>query len=64
MNMNKRIIIIIVLVIVGLYWLIDHTASLPLNHEQFGLYSHNIHRIIGVAFLVAAWLIWWKWKEK
>ena len=62
--MNKTIITVIVLVIIGLYWLVDHTAPLPLNHEQFGLYLHNIHGIIGVAFLVAAGLVWWKWKEK
>lgn len=62
--MNKRIIAIIVLVSIGLYWLIDHTAPLPFNHERFGLYLHNIHGIIGVAFLIAAWLVWWKRKEK
>ncbi|TSC88224.1 MAG: Uncharacterized protein G01um10145_933, partial [Microgenomates group bacterium Gr01-1014_5] len=27
---------VVVLVILGLYWLIDHSAPLPLNHEQFG----------------------------
>jgi type IV secretory pathway VirB2 component (pilin) len=62
--MNKSIIAVIVLVIVGLYWLIAHTAPLPFNHEQFGLYQHNIHRIIGVVFLIVAGLVWWKWKDK
>ena len=62
--MNKSIIAVIVLVIIGLYWLIDHTAPLPFNHEQLGLYQHNIHQIIGIVFLIVAGFVWWKWKEK
>ncbi|OGD86564.1 hypothetical protein A2870_02095 [Candidatus Curtissbacteria bacterium RIFCSPHIGHO2_01_FULL_41_11] len=61
---NMKMLIIIILVILGLYWLIDHTAPLPLNHEQFGLYQHGVHRIVGVVFLVAAGLVWWMWKAK
>ncbi|MBI4080940.1 MAG: hypothetical protein HY430_04180 [Candidatus Levybacteria bacterium] len=60
----KKQIVVVLLVLVGLYWLIDHTAPLPFNHEQFGLYQHGIHRIIGVVFFAAAGLAWWKWKEK
>ncbi len=56
----KKPIAVIVLVIIGLYWLINHTAPLPFNHEQFGLYYHNIHRIIGIAFLIAAGFVWRK----
>ncbi len=59
-----KMLVIIVLVLLGLYWLIDHTAPFPLNHESFGLYAHNIHRVIGVAFLVAAGLVGWLWKVK
>ncbi len=62
--MNKTIITVTVLVIIALYWLIDHTSPLPFNHEQFGLYYHNIHGIIGVVFLIAAGFVWWRWKEK
>jgi len=59
-----KILLIIILVVVGLYLLFAHTAPFPLNHEQFGLFQHNIHRIVGVAFLVAAGIIAWKWKTK
>ncbi len=55
-------IIIIVLVLLGLYWLADHYAPLPLNHESFGLYNHMIHRIIGVVLLALAAFFTWKWK--
>ena len=56
--------LIILLIIVGLYWLVDHAAPMPLNHESFGLYEHTIHRVIGLVFLVAAGFFTWKWKFK
>ncbi|MBX4197722.1 hypothetical protein KW782_00100 [Candidatus Parcubacteria bacterium] len=56
--------IIIVLVLLGIYWLFDHTAPLPLNHASFGLYNHGVHRIIGVVFLAVAAFFTWKWKSK
>ena len=59
-----KYIVIIILVILGVYWLFGHTAPFPLSHESLGLYQHNIHRIIGVAFLIAAGLVAWKWKTK
>ncbi len=55
-------IIIIVLVLLGLYWLFAHVSPLPLNHESMGLYEHNMHRIIGGILLVIAALLTWKWK--
>jgi len=57
-------ITIIVLVLLGVYWLADHYAPMPLNHESFGLYNHMIHRIIGVVCLVLAALFGWMWKSK
>jgi hypothetical protein len=57
-------VIVIILVILGIYWLVDHYAPLPLNHESFGLVEHGIHRIIGVVLLVVAALVAWKWKRK
>jgi hypothetical protein len=57
-------IIIFILVLIGLYWLFDHFAPLPLNHESLGLYNHGIHRIIGVVFLVVAAIFVWKWNFK
>lgn len=59
-----KMLVIIVLVVLGIYWLIAHTAPFPLNHEQFGLYQHTIHRILGVIFFIAAGLVGWEWKPK
>ncbi len=59
-----KMLVIVVLVVLGLYWLFDHTDPLPLNHEQFGLYEHTIHRIMGVAFLIAAGIVGWNWKAQ
>lgn len=56
-------LIILLLVVLGIYWLVDHTAPIPLNHEQFGLYNHTTHRILGMVFFIAAGLAWWKWKN-
>jgi hypothetical protein len=56
--------IIIILVVVGLYWLFDHTSPLPLNHESLGLYEHSIHRVIGVVCLAIAAFFAWKWRAK
>jgi hypothetical protein len=56
--------IIIVLFLLGIYWLVDHAAPLPLNHESFGLYEHGIHKVIGVVVLVLGIFFTWKWKFK
>lgn len=55
-----KMLVIIVLAVLGFYWLVGHTAPFPLNHERLGLYEHGIHRIAGVVFLIAAGLVWWK----
>ena len=57
-------IVIIVLVLLGVYWLVDHYAPLPLNHESFGLYNHTIHRAIGIVCLGLAAFFVWRWKLK
>jgi hypothetical protein len=57
-------ILVTAIAILGLYWLFAHYAPLPLNHEQFGLYDHTIHRIAGVILLVIAGLIFWLWHPK
>lgn len=59
-----KMLIIIILVVMGFYWLIGHTSPFPLNHEQFGFYEHSLHRIIGVVFLIIAGLVVWLWKPK
>ncbi len=38
--MSMKTLVIVILVLFGLYWLFDHAAPMPLNHEQFGLYEH------------------------
>lgn len=53
--------VILLLVILGIYWLADHYAPLPFNHESLGLYQHDIHRGMGVVLLILAGLVWWKW---
>lgn len=57
-------IIIIVLILLGLYWLFAHAALFPFSHESFGLYEHTIHRIIGVVVLVIGVVLAWRWKVK
>ena len=58
----RKVLIIALLVLLGFYWLLDHSAPLPLNHDSFGLYNHDIHRIIGVVLFVIAGVVAWKWK--
>lgn len=60
----KKNIVVLILVLFGFYWLLDHASPLPLNHEMFGLYYHNIHRAFGIVLFVVAGLIWWKWHPK
>ncbi|HSX58051.1 MAG TPA: hypothetical protein VLE47_02140 [Candidatus Saccharimonadales bacterium] len=59
-----KILAVTLLILFGLYWLFDHYAPLPLNHESFHLYQHNLHRILGIVLLVAAGLVAWKWNPK
>ena len=58
----RKVLIIALLVLLGFYWLLDHSAPLPLNHDSFGLYNHDIHRIIGVVLFVIAGVVAWKRK--
>ncbi len=59
-----KIIVIIILMLLGIYWLVDHTSPMPFNHESFGLFEHNIHRLIGVVFFITAVVVGLKWKPK
>ena len=57
--MKTRTIAIVVLVLLGLYFLVWHTAPLPLNHEAIGLgTNHMTHRVFGIILLVAAGYVW------
>jgi hypothetical protein len=52
-------VLAVVLVIVGLYLLLDHTPPFPLNHEDIGLgETHIAHAVFGVVALVAAIVVW------
>lgn len=54
-------LIIIVLILVGFYFLIDHRAPLPLNHEAIGLGTNHIaHSVFGIILFIAAGYLWWR----
>lgn len=61
-NYSMKNTIIILLVLLGIYWLFAHADPMPLNHESMGLYEHGIHRIVGAVCLVLAAFFAWKWK--
>lgn len=52
-------VLAVVLVIAGLYLLLDHAPPFPLNHEDIGLgKTHIAHAVFGVVALVGAVVIW------
>lgn len=56
---GSRLALIIVLVIVGLYFLIDHFPPLPFNHEDVGLGKlHVAHAAFGIVLIGGAFLLW------
>lgn len=58
-------VILIVLILVGVYFLFDHTDPLPLNHEAIGLgANHMAHSLFGVVLFVAAGFVWWKGRKQ
>ncbi|MEK7073972.1 MAG: hypothetical protein AAB960_01430 [Patescibacteria group bacterium] len=59
--MNKKTVAVSVLVLLGVYFLLFHTAPFPLNHEAIGLPPfHTVHAIFGVVLLGAAAFVWKK----
>ena len=61
----QKNLIVIVLVILGLYFLIAHVEPFPLNHEAIGLgTNHMVHRIFGVILLAGAVYVWKKNSNK
>jgi hypothetical protein len=56
-----KIAIVSILVLLGIYWLFAHYSPIPFSHEQLGLYQHDIHRIVGVVFLIVATIVWFAW---
>jgi hypothetical protein len=59
-----KLAVVILLILLGIYWLVDHYPPMPFSHEQFGLYNHTIHRLMGIAFFIAAGVVYWKWQPK
>lgn len=59
-----KMVLTIVFVVLGLYWLFGHYNPFPFSHEEFGLQEHNVHDAVGVIFLIFAALVWWKWHPK
>ncbi|MBI3412878.1 MAG: hypothetical protein HY051_02240 [Candidatus Aenigmarchaeota archaeon] len=56
---NKSVLVAI-LVIVGLYFALDHTFS-PFSHEAIGIGTmHSIHTIFGVVLLAIAAAVWYR----
>jgi hypothetical protein len=52
-------IVAIVLIIAGLYLLLDHAPPFPLNHEDIGLgKTHLAHSVFGVIALIGAVVLW------
>ena len=56
---GSRLAIIVLLIIIGIYFLIDHMDPLPLNHEYIGLGKlHLAHAAFGVILIAGALYIW------
>jgi hypothetical protein len=52
---------VVLLIVVGLYLLIDHKPPMPFNHEDMGLGEvHLAHNILGVVALAGAAFIVWR----
>ena len=52
-------ILAVVLLIAGVYLVLDHSPPLPLNHEDIGLgKTHLAHAAFGVVALVGAVVLW------
>ena len=57
-------LIIIVLILAGLYFLIDHKAPLPLNHEAIGFgINHIAHSAVSIILFIPAGYLWWRNKN-
>lgn len=58
-------VVIVVLIIAGVYFLLDHADPLPLNHEAIGFgYNHMMHSLFGFILIVVAGFVWWKDRKR
>ena len=52
-------VLAVVLLMAGLYLLLDHAPPFPLNHEDIGLGKmHLAHSVFGVVALIGAVVVW------
>lgn len=59
--MNTKTISMVALVIAGIYFLLFHTAPLPLSHDAIGLPPfHIVHTGFGFILLLVAGYVWKK----
>ncbi|MDH5533342.1 MAG: hypothetical protein OEX81_02860 [Candidatus Pacebacteria bacterium] len=59
--MNTKNISVLTLIIVGIYFLIFHSAPFPMSHDAIGLPPlHIIHAGFGFILLLIAGYIWKK----
>lgn len=63
--MQGKSIAVIVLGLVGIYFLIFHSEPLPFSHDAIGLPPfHIVHAIFGIILLGAAVYLWRKNKNQ
>ncbi len=56
-----ELVLFVILVIAGLYFVLFHKDPLPLNHEAIGLGNlHFVHDILGAVLFGIAVFIWWR----
>ncbi len=56
---GSRKTLIAILIVIGLYFLIDHVNPLPLNHEYIGLGNFHIaHAVFGIVLIGGALYVW------
>jgi len=54
---------LIVLKLTGVYFLLFHSAPLPLNHDAIGLPpNHGMHAVFGAVLILVAMHLWKKKK--
>ncbi len=59
--MNKKTITVSILVLLGVYFALFHTAPFPLNHESIGLPPyHTVHTVFGILLFAVAGYVWQK----
>ena len=55
---SNKLALVVILVIAGLYFALDHTYS-PFNHEAIGIGTmHSVHTIFGIVLLAIAAAVW------